>query len=202
MNKEKVFGAVMELIADGGWNDLTFSELAGSQKIQEAELESQFKDKTGSLPAFSEFIDELTLEGLDSDVFDPEIPVRERLLEILLVRFDVLAPYKNGVRELLRVTAQDPKMFVIAAKAIRISMRSSLETVGNSTQGIKGIIKIKGLTAVFLLGMRAWCTEGNRDTTVTTRSLDDRLKWAESLALSIGLADEKMNKMNSATERQ
>ena len=44
MNKEKVFRAVMELIADGGWNDLTFSELASSQKIQEAELESQFKD--------------------------------------------------------------------------------------------------------------------------------------------------------------
>ena len=168
MNKEKVFGALMELIADGGWNDLTFSELAGSQKIQEAELDNQFKDKTGILIAFAEFIDELTLEGLDSDIFDPEIPIRERLLEILLVRFDVLAPYKNGVRELLRVTAQDPKMFVIAAKAIKISMRSSLETVGISTQGIKGIIKIKGLTAVFLLGMRAWCTEGNRDTTAVS----------------------------------
>ena len=201
MNKEKVFGAVMEVIADGGWNDLTFSKLAGSQKIKEAELENQFKDKTGILLAFAEFIDELTLKGLDSDIFDPEIPIRERLLEILLVRFDVLAPYKNGVRELLRVTAQDPKMFVIAAKAIRISMRSSLETVGISTQGIKGTIKIKGLTAVFLFGMRAGCNEENRDTTVTTRILDDRLKWAESLALSIGLVDEKMNKMNSAAER-
>ena len=202
MNKDKIFGAVMELIADGGWNDLTFSELAGSQKIQEAELENQFKDKTGILIAFAEFIDELTLEGLDSDIFDPEIPIRERLLEILLVRFDVLAPYKNGVRELLGVTAQDPKMFLIAAKAIGRSMRSSLETVGISTKGIKGSIKIKGLATVFLFGMRAWCNEKNRDTTVTTRILDDRLKWAESLALSIGLVDEKLNKMNSTAERQ
>ena len=81
-------------------------------------------------------------------------------------------------------------------------MRSSLETAGISTLGIKGTIKIKGLVAVFLFGMRAWCTEGNRDTTVTTRILDDRLKWAESLALSIGLVDEKMNKMNGVAERQ
>ena len=80
-------------------------------------------------------------------------------------------------------------------------MRSSLETVGISTQGIKGIIKIKGLATVFLFGMRALCNEEDRDTTVTTRILDDRLKWAESLALSIGLVDEKMNKMNSAAER-
>ena len=108
----------------------------------------------------------------------------------MLVRFDVLAPYKDGVCELLKVTGKDPQMFLVAAKAIRISMRSSLETVGVLTRGVKGNIKIKGLAAVFLSGMRTWSKEEGSDTTATTRILDDRLKWAESLAKSLGLVSE------------
>ena len=37
--------------------------------------------------------------------------MRERLLEIMLVRFDVLAPYKDGVCELLKVTGKIRKCF-------------------------------------------------------------------------------------------
>ena len=180
----------MELVADAGWSNFTLDALARKQEIEELELEKLFSDKVGLLQAFSEFIDEQTLANLDSDIFDPEIPIRERLLEIMLVRFDVLAPYKDGVCELLKVTGKDPKMFAIAAKAVKISMRSSLETVGVSTKGIKGIIKIKGLAVVFLFGMRTWSKEEGRDITATTRILDDRLKWAESLAKSLGLVEE------------
>tara|TARA_B100000614_G_scaffold38093_1_gene30477 strand:- start:194 stop:793 length:600 start_codon:yes stop_codon:yes gene_type:complete len=190
MNRQKVFRALMELVSDVGWSNFTLAALARNQEIEELELESLFSDKVGLLQAFSEFIDEQTLANLDSDIFDPEIPIRERLLEIMLVRFDVLAPYKDGVCELLKVTGKDPKMFVVAAKAIKISMRSSLETVGVSTRGIKGNIKIKGLAVVFLFGMRTWSKEEGRDITATTRILDDRLKWAESLATSLGMVEE------------
>ena len=191
MNKQKVFKALMELVSDAGWSNFTLDALARNQEIEELELEKLFSDKVSLLQAFADFIDEQTLANLDSDIFDPEIPIRERLLEIMLVRFDVLAPYKDGVCELLKVTGKDPKMFVVAAKAIKISMRSSLETVGVSTRGIKGNIKIKGLAVVFLFGMRTWAKEEGRDITATTRILDDRLKWAESLATSLGMVEEK-----------
>ena len=98
---------------------------------------------------------------------------------------------KTKPESVLKVTGKDPKMFAVAAKAIKISMRSSLETVGVSTRGIKGNIKIKGLAVVFLFGMRTWSKEEGRDITATTRILDDRLKWAESLATSLGMVEEK-----------
>jgi len=44
---------------------------------------------------------------------------------------------------------------------------------------------------VFLFGMRTWSKEEGRDITATTRILDDRLKWAESLATSLGMVEEK-----------
>ena len=190
MNKQKVFKGLMELVSDIGWSDFTLAALARNQEIEELELEKLFSDKIGLLQAFSEFIDEQILANLDPDILDPGISIRERLLEIMLVRFDVLAPYKDGVCELLKVTGKDPKMFVVAAKAIRISMRSSLEAAGVSTRGIRGNIKIKGLAAVFLLGMRTWSKEERNDITATTRILDDRLKWAESIAKSLGLVME------------
>ena len=190
MNKQKLFKGLMELVSDVGWSDFTLAALARNQEIEELELEKLFSDKVGLLQAFSEFIDEQLLANLDPDILDPGISIRERLLEIMLVRFDVLAPYKDGVCELLKVTGKDPKMFVVAAKAIRISMRSSLEAVGVSTRGVRGNIKIKGLAAVFLLGMRAWSKEERNDITATTRILDDRLKWAESIAKSLGLVME------------
>ena len=187
MNKQKVFKGLMELVSDAGWSGFTLAALARNQEIEELELEKRFLDKIGILQAFSEFIDEQTLANLDPDILDPGISIRERILEVMLVRFDVLAPYKDGVCELLKVTGKDPKMFVVAAKAIRTSMRSSLETVGVSTGGVKGNIKIKGLAAVFLFGMRTWSKEESSDITATTRILDDRLKRAESLAKSLGL---------------
>ena len=190
MNKQKVFKGLMELVSDVGWSDFTLAALARNQEIEELELEKLFSDKVGLLQAFSEFIDEQILANLDPDILDPGISIRERLLEIMLVRFDVLAPYKDGVCELLKVTGKDPKMFVVAAKAIRISMRSSLEAAGVSTRGVRGNIKIKGLAAVFLLGMRTWSKEERNDITATTRILDDRLKWAESIAKSLGLVME------------
>tara|TARA_B100000212_G_scaffold246099_1_gene187916 strand:- start:1716 stop:2306 length:591 start_codon:yes stop_codon:yes gene_type:complete len=190
MNKQKLFKGLMELVSDVGWSDFTLAALARNQEIEELELEKLFSDKVGLLQAFSEFIDEQILANLDPDILDPGISIRERLLEIMLVRFDVLAPYKDGVCELLKVTGKDPKMFVVAAKAIRISMRSSLEAAGVSTRGIRGNIKIKGLAAVFLLGMRTWSKEERNDITATTRILDDRLKWAESIAKSLGLVME------------
>ena len=190
MNKLKFFKGLMELVSDVGWSDFTLAALARNQEIEELELEKLFSDKVGLLQAFSEFIDEQILANLDPDILDPGISIRERLLEIMLVRFDVLAPYKDGVCELLKVTGKDPKMFVVAAKAIRISMRSSLEAAGVSTRGIRGNIKIKGLAAVFLLGMRTWSKEERNDITATTRILDDRLKWAESIAKSLGLVME------------
>ena len=190
MNKQKLFKGLMELVSDVGWSDFTLAALARNQEIEELELEKLFSDKVGLLQAFSEFIDEQILANLDPDILDPGISIRERLLEIMLVRFDVLAPYKDGVCELLKVTGKDPKMFVVAAKAIRISMRSSLEAVGVSTRGVRGNIKIKGLAAVFLLGMRTWSKEERNDITATTRILDDRLKWAESIAKSLGLVME------------
>ena len=190
MNKQKVFKGLMELVSDVGWSGFTLAALARNQEIEELELEKLFSDEISLLQAFSEFIDEQTLANLDPDILDPGISIRERLLEIMLVRFDVLAPYKDGVCELLKVTGKDPKMFVVAAKAIRISMRSSLEAVGVSTGGVKGNIKIKGLAAVFLFGMRTWSKEERSDITATTRILDDRLKWAESIAKSLGLVME------------
>ena len=68
-------------------------------------------------------------------------------------------------------------------------MRSSLETVGVSTGGVKEISKSK-VWRQFLFGMRTWSKEEGSDITATTRILDDRLKWAESLAKSLGLVSE------------
>ena len=84
MNKQKVFEGLMKLVSDVGWSGLTLAALARNQEIDESELENLFSDKIGLLQAFSEFIDEETLANLDPDIFDPEISMRERLLEITM----------------------------------------------------------------------------------------------------------------------
>lgn len=190
---EAFYSVLLDIAASGRWREFEFSELAEELDLELSALQIIYNDKNSMLVAFAEYIDALTLQGLDDEIKDGRIPIRERLLETLLVRFDALNPYKKGVVELMRLSSHDPNMLIVGAKSLKHSMKLSLEAVGISVLGIKGILRIKGLAGVFLWGLHAWSNEEDSDFSGTTRVLDERLKLAESIAISLGLATERQD---------
>ena len=144
------------------------------------------------LVAFSAFIDKTVNQSIDADLKDDQIPVRERLLEALLIRFEALAPYKTGVIKLMKTFPPNPTFVVIGSKSLKLSMEATLTAVGLEAKGIQGAIRVKGLCMIFMSGVCAWAKDNSEDLSATTRILDERLKQTENIISNLGLIDLKM----------
>ena len=62
-----------------------------------------------------------------------------------------------------------------------------LELSGDDTSGVKGLLRVKGLAGVALAAQRDWLADDTADMSVTIRVLDERLKQAESVAISLNI---------------
>jgi hypothetical protein len=184
-----IFKTIMETIALDGWQVLNFHALTDDIDFDVLQLKNSLKNKSDILIAFAEFIDAQMLNVADDELKDPQILVRERLLEALMIRIDLLTPYKAGIIELLRNTPKNPSMIIEGAKALQYSMELTFNMVGLSTKGLQGILRVKGLSAVFLAGLYAWSRDDSEDLSFTLSILDKHLRQAENFIVSVGLMD-------------
>jgi hypothetical protein len=60
------------------------------------------------------------------------------------------------------------------------SMAWSLEAAGVSASGLPGIVRTKGLAAIYLSAIRVWLRDDTQDQSETMAYIDKNLKRAES----------------------
>ncbi len=58
---------------------------------------------------------------------------------------------------------------------------------GDSTQGLKGMLRVKGVIAVFLATARVWMKDDSPDLAATMKMLDQRMVKAEEWGVSLRL---------------
>jgi hypothetical protein len=111
-----------------------------------------------------------------------EGPVRDRLFDLLMRRFDALQAQRAGILAVMRALPFDPCNALLLACATRRSMRWMLQAAGAAATGLTGELRVKGLMAVWLWAMRAWEKDDTEDLTVTMAALDVALARAEQAA--------------------
>jgi AcrR family transcriptional regulator len=186
-NVEKIIDAAMTLAATVGWDKCTLLDIAAEAEVEVSELARDLGGKTGILRALAARIDTTALSNMNLGD-EPDIPIRERLLEMLMQRFDTMAPYKAGIASVIRSVPANPCLALEGAPALARSMRETLASAGISTRGAFGLIRVKALTLIFLDVLRVWVDDENPDLSTTIRRLDERLSQAETLALAFGIA--------------
>ena len=189
--KDQIYKKIMEKIASDGWQMLDFESLSKEFDFDVLTKNGGVTNKMDLLVAFAEFVDASVKQLFDDDLKDSEISVRERLLEALLIRFDVLAPYKVGIVELMKTFPNSPNFVFTGANSLRLSMEATLAAIGLESNGISGVIRVKGLSMVFLSAICTWSRDDSEDLSATTRVLDKRLKNVEELMLNFGLTNSK-----------
>jgi hypothetical protein len=111
-----------------------------------------------------------------------EGPVRDRLFDLLMRRFDALQAHRAGILAVMRAVPFDPCTAVLLACATRRSMWWMLQAAGCSATGLTGELRVKGLVAVWLWAVRAWERDETEDLTGTMAALDTALARAERAA--------------------
>ena len=190
--EDLIFKDIFGKIASDGWQSIDLEKLSHECDFDVLNVTGGIRNKVELLVAFSAFIDTTVNQSIDADLKDDQIPIRERLLEALLIRFEALAPYKTGVIKLMKTFPPNPTFVVIGSKSLKLSMEATLTAVGLEAKGIQGAIRLKGLCMIFMSGVCAWAKDNSEDLSATTRILDERLKQTENIISNFGLIDLKM----------
>ena len=127
------------------------------------------------MSAFSRRIDAATID-LPAE---PDATMRDRLFEVLMHRFDLLSPYKPGLRGLAREARRGRLDVLGMACRLPRSLAWMLEASGISASGLKGMVRIKLLGLAYLATVRVWLEDDSADLAKTMAALDRALKRAE-----------------------
>lgn len=180
--KERAVQAALDLAARMDWGLVTMADIADKTRCSLAELSEVFDDKGDVLAAYERLVDKRLLESQTSA--DPSTPERDRIFDMLMERFDILNENRDALLSVLRSFSLDPKQAVIGAPHLARSMAWVLEAAGIGASGMKGAVRVAGLTAVYLYTLRAWTKDEGADLPKTMAALDRALERAEQAANS------------------
>jgi AcrR family transcriptional regulator len=176
---DRILDAALALAGEMPWRRVTMEAIARASGASLARVREQFPDKAAFLRAFMARTDAAVMA--DHDFADASEPTRERLLDVILRRLDVLSAHKAAVRSIVRDIGCDPASILCSAPAFARSMAWSLEAAGVSASGPLGLLRVKGLAAIYLSALRIWLRDESEDLSPTTAHLDRSLRRAERL---------------------
>ncbi|HEV7369850.1 TetR family transcriptional regulator [Arenibaculum sp.] len=181
--RRRVVDAAMKLAAERGWRDLTLAEIASAAGTTLSGLYPIFAGKPAVLAELGRIADEAMLADGGAD--DPEETPRDRLFDVVMRRFDALAPYRPGIRRVIAELPGDPVPGLLLLPGIGRSMAWALEAAGLRSDGWRGLARVHGLTAIYARVFRVWLDDESPDLARTMAELDARLRRAERFAAGL-----------------
>ena len=182
--EERLVDAALALAAERPWDDVPLADIADRAGLPLADLHPDHARRGQILAAFSRRIDATLLAEDFSDLAAE--PARDRLFDVLMRRFDLLVPYREGLRSIARALSRDPVAALGQAPALDRAMAWALEAAGISASGWRGRLRVRGLGLAWLAAFRIWLDDGP-DQARTMAELDRQLSRLDLWARRIGL---------------
>ncbi len=178
-----IIATALTLAAEQRWKEISLNHIASAAKLPLSEVYGVFPSKTAILAGYSRQIDVDTLAARDADA--AQAPVRERLFDVLMKRFDALNPHKQAIANILGDSCADPLAAFSGLAPLCQSMAWMLEGAGIGTQGPLGLVRIKGLSMIYLSALAVWLRDESPDMAKTMACLDKRLRQAENCVIAL-----------------
>lgn len=184
---DKIIDAAMTLAVEQGWDYTTLRDIAARAGMDAVQLFDIVNDKNDVLMLLGRMIDHKVIENVTVSNDEGILDVRERLFDLLMDRYEILNDYRDGLRAIFESFRYDPKQMIISCPHLCRSMNTMLEFSGINTSGIKGDLKVAGLSAIYLKGVKTWMDDDSPDLSKTMAYLDKMLDRAEKVAGTFGL---------------
>jgi AcrR family transcriptional regulator len=173
VSKEDIAKALMRLAAEEPWDLITLPMIAQEAGLSLAGLREHFPSKGAILGAFAKMIDRQVLSSDMSDMEDQM--AKDRLLDVMLKRFDALAPYKEGVRGLRKAIRRSPSLAVALNPTALNSFRYMLAQAGVDTEDHLAPVRIQGAVVLFSRAVEIWLDDEDEGLSKTMAFLDKEL---------------------------
>ncbi len=171
--KGRIVASALRLAAERPWREVTLAEIAQRAGLGLADLRQSFSSKSDILAAFAREIDDQTLRAAPKRSEGQS--ARDAIFEVVMSRFDQLAPYRAALRSILRDTLPDP----VLARSALSSQHWMLEAAGVDTSRPAGAVRVIGLASVYGSVARTWLDDDDPGLARTMAALDRRLRSGE-----------------------
>lgn len=171
--RNALIAAALRLAAERPWTEVTLADIADAAGRALPDLKKEFASKSEIISAFTAAVDDEVLARAPKRT--PDQPVRDTLFEVIMCRFDVLAPYRPALRSIVQSGLPDPAY----VRPVLESQRWMLEAAGVNTAGLEGSFKIAGLATVYGSVFRIWLADDDPGQARTMAALDRRLRRGE-----------------------
>ncbi len=173
---EAIIVAFMSLASERGIHAIGLGEVAERAGVTLASLRETFPNKFAILVAFNRTID---LAVLAEGPAESDSSARDRLFEVMMRRFDALAPYKPAIRRMARAARCDPALAAILHRLAVRSQRWMLAAAGLRESGLPGRLAAHGAVLVYAEVMATWLNDDDADLGKTMAALDRSLRRGE-----------------------
>jgi ubiquinone biosynthesis protein COQ9 len=171
--RNALIAAALRLASERPWADVTLADIADAAGTTLPGLKKEFGSKGEIIAAFIGAVDDEMLARAPKRA--PDQPVRDTLFEVIMCRFDVLAPYRPALRSIMQSGLPDPAQ----VRPLLESQRWMLEAAGVNTAGVEGGVKVAGLATVYGSVFRVWLADDDPGQARTMAALDRRLRRGE-----------------------
>jgi AcrR family transcriptional regulator len=174
----KIIDALLELAGENRFEDISMRDICKRAGGSLADFRDCFPSKGAVLAGFSRRIDHTVL-ARDSEELANESP-RDRLFDILMLRLEAMAPYREGLREASAWLRRDPSSALAMNQVVMGSMRFMLEAAGIEAEGgAAGTIKLQGLALAWARIVGVWLDDDDQGLSKTMAELDRELTRGE-----------------------
>ena len=171
--------AIKELIANR-WNNLDMKKLSRLSKSPLEDVLLVCSSKHKLLDYWSDNINFEMVKSLSLKELQ-QVSKKERVLELMLCRFDVIKPKTKEVNALIKLSKRNLIESSYGFNRALKGMKLILDYSDISTKGPLGLIKIKVLTIIWLLSLRDWTKGEISNEEAFMAILHKRLSLAEKV---------------------
>jgi len=166
--EDRIIDALMRLLASHSFARIGLAEIAGEAGVSLGELREVFAGKLSILAAFARRIDRVVLDGGPGEGDTP----RDRVFDVLMRRFDALAPHREAIRNLARAARCDLCLAAFLDRNTTRSMKWVLVAARADRSGLLGAFAVKGLVLVNAGALRVWLDDDDPGLARTMAALD------------------------------
>lgn len=181
---DRLIDAALTLAAERGWAEISLAEIAETAKLPLSKVYPLFAGKQAILAAFARRVD---AEVLSEEEADAEAlagsSARDRLFDVMMRRFDVLRPHRLAIANIAHDGLRTPLQALEGMPQLLRSMAWMLEAAHIPTDGLRGLLRVKGLAWIYLATLRVWLRDDSTDLARTMAALDGYLRRVEWLAV-------------------
>lgn len=177
--RDRIVDAALRLAADRPWPEITLTDIAQASGLSLAELARHVSGKPQILEAFARRMDSRLLASLTDDPVEGD--AHDRLFDIMLRRFELLAPYKAAIANIAKAPADGPAEWLNLLASSLTTQGWMLAAADIKLSGLRGDAAKLGLAKIATDTLRVWLKDDDTGLARTMAALDRKLRDGEAL---------------------